>query len=96
VKPIIVRPNIGIEWRTGNHVINNISSYIVAKDYLYGAHWAMADPELAIERRYYGRTLRQSQFNLKKRLSTHLHHLTPESILRECQEHENDPKLFSV
>lgn len=96
VKPIVIRPNIGIEWRTGNHIIQNQSSYIVARDCLYGAHWAMADPELAIERRYYGRTLRQSQFNLKKKLSTHLHHLTPESIISECKMHENDPQLFRV
>lgn len=96
IKPIIVRSGKNIEWKPGNHDVQNAKAYRIYKDVLYGAHWAMADPELAIARRYYGRTLRQSEVNLKQNLSIHLHKLTTESILKECENHKNDPKLFDL
>lgn len=96
VKPIVVRSGKNIEWKPGNHDIQNAKAFKFAKDALYGSHWAMADPELAIERRYYGRTIRQSEANLKQGLSKHLHKLTVEQILNSCKEHENDPKLFDL
>lgn len=94
VKPIIVNPKAHIVWKPGNHAVMNPHAYVYCRDRLYGAHWAMADPELAIERRYFGRTIRQSKHNIFRNLSHHLHHLTPNSIRNECEQHLKDPKLF--
>ena len=93
-KPIVVKPSKHLQWAAGNHNLKLHDSLTLSQRVLYGSHWAMADPDLAIQRRYYGRTLRQSQRNKTKKLSYHLHNLTPEILMEECQRHSQDPQLF--
>jgi len=60
-KPIIVKPEIGIKWLPGCHKHERNENIIVSRDKFLGAHWAMADVEMAIERRIRGRKERQSK-----------------------------------
>jgi hypothetical protein len=93
-KPCVVRGGFGIQWIPGVHMLTHGQNLPVSKRRLKGTHWAMADADLAIQRRIYGRKLRQSQNNLKKKLSFQNHEITEEQIKAECNAHENDPKLF--
>ena len=61
---------------------------------LLGAHWAMAAPAFAIERRIENRKKRQSRNNLEKGMTVQHHNVTEESIMREFAQHKNDPQLF--
>jgi hypothetical protein len=90
-KPIIARTNLPISWSVGNHRIIGGESVDLG---FIGAHWANADPCFCIERRTKNRKCRQSQFNLKNKLTTQHHHCTEETILKECDMHKNDPLIF--
>ena len=95
VKPIIVRPEIGVVWAKGCHKIletKNVEQNICKESFL-GAHWANADPDLAILRRLVSKR-RQSKSNLKNRYQLHNHYITEKEIRKLCKEHENDPQLF--
>ena len=106
VKPIVVRPSAGVEWRPGCHTLKRkrglakIVNRLVGKrpspspHRLYGTHWAMADATLAIERRIRGRRERQSRRNLERNLTSHNHNVTEAQILSECLQHQDDPLLF--
>ena len=59
-----------------------------------GAHWANADPCFCVERRIKNRKERQSKYNLTCRMSWQNHSITAEDILKQCKDHENDPKLW--
>jgi len=61
---------------------------------LLGAHWSMADPVFAIERRVKNRRARQSKNNLAKGMTRQHHAVTEESILSEFAQHRHDPQLF--
>jgi hypothetical protein len=61
---------------------------------LMGAHWSMADPIFAVERRVKNRRARQSKNNLAKNLTFHHHAVTEESIMAEFEQHMHDPRLF--
>lgn len=95
IKPCVVRAGCGVQWAPGCHqIIGECADMAVSTTKLHGTHWAMADVDLAIQRRIYGRKLRQSKVNMEKGLSFHNHTVTPEDIVAECLEHENDEKLF--
>jgi hypothetical protein len=105
VKPIVVRSSLNIEWDTGCHRFVNKSRFEQMRDIirgkrilaspqpLYGAHWQMADPEFAVERRV-RRKERLSQRNLELGLGTHNFHITEQQIREECDKHLDDPLLF--
>jgi hypothetical protein len=63
-------------------------------DFLQGAHWKMADPELAIIRRIKNGKERMSKKNLSMNWQCHDFHITEEDIYKECEAHKNDPLLF--
>ncbi|HHT9146737.1 MAG: hypothetical protein Q7J31_18845 [Syntrophales bacterium] len=106
VKPIIVRPSAGVEWQPGCHAITKKKRIArvwqkitgnnpnVSPRRLYGTHWAMADPDFAVERRIKGRKARQSRVNISNKLTLHNHHVTEEQIRNECRQHLDDPLLF--
>lgn len=106
VKPIIVRPRAKIQWQPGCHALKkkkglaNVWEKIagnkptISPRLLYGSHWAMADPDFAVDRRIKGRKERQSRVNLEKKLTEHQHHITEEKIRMECRQHLDDPILF--
>jgi len=104
VKPIVVRSSLDIEWAPGCHVIwkskiGQIWDVIRGKQILpsphciYGAHWAMADPELGVLRRIQ-RKERISKRNLELELGSRNFYITEEQIREECSRHLDDPILF--
>ncbi len=65
------------------------------ESYLFqGAHWKMADPELAIVRRIINGKNRQSQNNLSGGYQVQDHFITEEEIRAECEAHLDDTVLF--
>lgn len=92
-KPCVVDPKVGIEWMPGCHSFKANNQAHVAPQRLLGAHWAMADPELAVKRRLQVKD-RQSKNNLEKGLTVQNHFITKEEIITQCNQHLNDPQLF--
>lgn len=95
LKPSIVRGQLeNVEWKPGNHFLNINKQRQQPQVILPGAHWAMADVDLAVKRRIYGRKLRQSQFNLIHGMTVQHHNITEEQIREECKMHLDDPQVF--
>ena len=92
-KPIVVKREINPVWAPGNHVVTG-DKIIWSYDKLYGAHWSMADVDIAIERRIAGRKLRQSKNNLAKGLTYQHWDVKEESIRAECTKMLDAPLLF--
>lgn len=93
-KPIIVRPEVGMEWSPGCHSYKPNEKVVISTEKFLGTHWAMADVDMAVERRISGRRERQSRYNLERKLTFQHHFITEEEIRRECEEHLCDPQLF--
>jgi hypothetical protein len=105
IKPIVVRTTLDIEWLPGCHVIK--SKNIIKRSWdiirgkklfpspqpIYGAHWAMADPEFAIQRRI-RRMKRLSKRNLEMEWGLHNFNIDETKIREECERHLDDPLLF--
>ena len=90
-KPCVVRAGRNYAWGVGHHDIvppRNISSKL-----LFGAHWSMADTDMAIARRIYGHKNRQSKANYQNRLSVHNHKVTEEEIINKCDSYKNCPPV---
>lgn len=94
VKPIIIRPEIGIEWYPGCHSYKENGKIEISKERFLGAHWQMADVNMAIDRRIKGRQKRQSKHNLETGMTGQHHFITEEEIRAECERHLHDPQLF--
>lgn len=94
VKPIIVRPEVGIEWYPGCHFYKPNEKIVVSPDKFWGAHWQMADVDMAVDRRIRGRKERQSEVNLTFGYSVLHHHVTEREIRDTCTWHLNDPQVF--
>ena len=73
----------------GNQNVMKISPFS-----LLGAHWSMADPVFAVERRVKNRRARQSKNNLAKELTMQHHYVTEEIIMAEFKQHMYDPQVF--
>lgn len=106
IKPIVARPGLNIEWMPGCHKLKKKSALAriwdvattkrvsISPQLIFGAHWAMADPGFAIERRINGRMKRQSKRNIQLGLTVQHHNITAEQIQKECERHLDDPLLF--
>jgi hypothetical protein len=70
------------------------SSLRISPFSLLGAHWAMADPVFAVERRVKNRRARLSRNNLAKSMSYHQYTVTEESLMNEFAQHQKDPLVF--
>lgn len=91
-KPIIVRTyGVNPVWCPGNHTLQHVGK-VCEKSFL-GAHWAMADEDIAIKRRL-SRKARQSKNNLAKGYNIHQKDITEESIREECRKNSNLPRVF--
>lgn len=86
-KPAIVAASCRPQWGPGHH--NLTSPQVDTVCDLRGAHWAMADEELAVKRRLRARG-RMSQRNYKTGMTSHNWHVTEAEIRRECAEHQKD------
>lgn len=94
IKPCIAKPETKIEWGLGCHDYHPKED-LVPSDYMfYGAHWKMADPELAIIRRVANGRDRQSKSNLSAGYQISDHDIDEQQIKDECKLHLNDPRLF--
>jgi hypothetical protein len=93
-KPSIIRGRQDAFLAVGNHSVNINGTKATSKQILEGSHWAMADEELAVKRRIYGRKLRQSQVNLTTGLTIQNHKITEEEIRNECGEMNNCPQVL--
>ena len=93
-KPIVFKSGIDIVLDKGNHFYAENKKIKVSTDNFLGAHWAMVDVDIAIERRIAGRRERQSKRNLEKGMTIQHHFITEEEIRTECEEHLNDSKLW--
>ena len=94
VKPVIVRPEFGFEWYAGNHMCRYNAEMVVSEESFVGAHWQMADADMAIVRRIKGMKDRLSETNKRYGMSDQCYNLTEESIRAECERHLDDPQLF--
>jgi hypothetical protein len=106
-KPNMVMAKQDFSWALGHHAgflqgqaVDWYASHelfppgVSRMDPLPGAHWAMADPAFAVERRMKGRKERQSQVNLQLGLTIQHHFITEEAIRTSMKLHENDPQVL--
>ena len=93
-KPIVFRSGLNLKWGIGFHDFEPNPIVQISKERFDGAHWMMADPELAIVRRLRGRKEKVSKRNIKNQWSCNNFNITEEEIRRICQQHLDDPQLF--
>lgn len=93
-KPIIAKTGLHITWTPGFHKYNPNPKIRVSGTRFDGAHWMMADIDLAIARRMRGRREFQSPENLRSTWGHQNFDITEEKIRIECERHLNDPQLF--
>ena len=93
-KPIIVKPGTGIVWDVGFHAYRANSNIKVSTTSFMGAHWQMADVDIAIQRRIKGQRDRQSKENIERRWAVQHHAITAGEIRATCEKHLHDPQLF--
>lgn len=93
IKPCVVKPEARVRWSCGCHGIEDAKNIIMNDLSMIGAHWCMADPDLAISRRLQQRA-RQSESNKLLNHGYQNFDITKEKILEECQAHLNDPVIF--
>lgn len=93
-KPVIVRAGLGIRWGVGLHAYEPNDRIVVSSTRFDGAHWVMADPDLAVRRRLRGRRENVSEENLRMGWSCNNFDVTEEEIRAECARHLDDPQLF--
>jgi 2-polyprenyl-3-methyl-5-hydroxy-6-metoxy-1,4-benzoquinol methylase len=93
IKPIVVRPSHRIRFVPGNHAVwGNIK---MSPEFYAGAHWMMADPSIAIDRRM-KRKSRISDRNKAHDMGWHDFNVTEESIKAECDRHLDDPVIDAL
>jgi hypothetical protein len=97
-KPIVIRPNLGLQLSFGNHQLLVDRRRVVGKlsdtHEFQGAHWQNADPSFCITRRIRDRKERQSADNLRHRLGIQHHHISEADVRQHCLNHSNDPQIF--
>lgn len=96
IKPCIGKPSAKINWYLGCHNIISGVDLKESSEYLQGAHWKMADPQLAITRRIKNGRDRQSKVNLACNYQVHDHKITEQQIIDECNYHSEDWALWDI
>lgn len=93
-KPVIVKPEAGIEWYPGQHIYRPGGNARLSDLVFDGAHWSMADAEIAIRRRIAGRRDRMSAANRANCWGYQWFNVTEDQIRADCEAHLHDPRLF--
>ena len=93
-KPVILKPEIHIQWSIGHHGRMKNPDIVESQDVFWGAHWAMADVDMAVARYIRGRKGRLSKRNIIRGFGIHCTNYTEDRIRAECAEHLQDKKLF--
>jgi len=94
IKPVIVKPEIGIIWNPGCHSFKINSKIKIAEEQFFGAHWAMVDERIAIKRRIFGRKMRLSARQIARGMTWQHINITEDEIKKRIKEHENDPDVL--
>ena len=82
-------------WKTRNTDSFAKWNVSITKDeMLQGAHWKLVDLDETITRRIRNRKERQSQTNLTKGLTYQYHTITEDEIVKEYNDHKNDPEVI--
>jgi glycosyltransferase involved in cell wall biosynthesis len=93
MKPCIVRPAAGIRWGVGQHDYEPNPKILVSAVQFAGAHWQMADVEMAVERSLpRTNTERLSAENIRNGWG--VRPWTEKQIRTECLAHLDDPKVI--
>ncbi len=95
IKPIVIKPASGIQFSPGNHLIVDSAQIELSGEEYIGAHWQMADPELALDRRL-KRRARMSESN--KRFAMGFQHWDVDEnyIRKECRCRATSPFLTDL
>lgn len=96
-KPIVFGPEVEVNLMPGNHSLypESYEPRKLARNGFEGAHWAMADHTIAIQRRI-NKKHRMSQVNYQNGLTSHDWHITREQIIATCMGHRYDPKVIEI
>ena len=93
IKPNIVRPWIGARFLPGHHVLEGRAP--LSSEAYVGAHWQMADPAIALQRRM-ERKARLSERNRSLRMGWQNFDVEEEEIQAECDRHLDDPVIETL
>jgi hypothetical protein len=94
IKPIVVKPEVGVVWRVGCHKYRGHESIRPATEHFIGAHWKMADPKFASKRRISGIRDRLSRGSIQRRRCWQDSSATKKSILGDLKRHSRDPDVL--
>ena len=94
IKPIVVRPGVGIVWQPGCHRYAPNRKVRLAKEQFFGAHWKNADPKFAVKRRIYHNQVRLSRRSRAKNRVWQDIRATPKKIRRALVKHSHDPNVL--
>ena len=82
-------------WRTRNtDEFTKMNVSASKREMLQGAHWRLVDLDETIARRIGNRKNRISQNNLSKGLGVQNFNITEEEIIKEYNDHKNDPEVI--
>jgi GT2 family glycosyltransferase len=90
IKPNIVKPSKEITYFPGAHEIQG--NYQISTELFIGAHWQMADPSIALNRRL-SRKGRLSKRNKELQMGWQNFDITTDKITKECEQHLDDPAI---
>lgn len=90
IKPSVFRASAGVVLTIGNH--GYIGEHSCSDERYIGAHWKLADSEIAIRRRLSNKE-RMSQTNKKHGYSNHEYHITKERIEGMIRKNSKLPEL---
>lgn len=90
IKPIVVKPATGLVVEPGHHSLGGDGR--ISPELYYGAHWAMADPSVAVVRRMSNKA-RISARNKERHMGWQHWEVTEEWIRAECAKHMDDPVI---
>ena len=95
-KPIIAKRELNPTWTAGKHRLRVDGRYAIAqsKERLLGAHWSMADPDVAVYRRIKNMKERMSDHDTSLGMGKQHFNITEEEIRKECERWLDAPQLF--
>ena len=94
IKPVVVKPEVGIHWQVGCHKYRGNRNIRLAGEQFVGAHWKMADPKFASKRRILHNKARLSKRSFAKGRQWQDTSATEGSILKELKAHSHDPNVL--
>lgn len=91
IKPIVFGKGVEVWLAPGNHYL--MSADPIIDGCFDGAHWAMADLDVALARRG-EKKVRMSQRNYQNGLTSHDWNVTPAQIMADCDRMREAPKVI--